>query len=33
MTVAINGIAHVILTVNRFEIAREFYRNCRRNSG
>ena len=26
MTIAINGMAHVILTVSRFEIAREFYR-------
>jgi hypothetical protein len=26
MTIGINGMAHVILTVNRFEVAREFYR-------
>ena len=26
MTIAINGMAHVILTVSRFEVAREFYR-------
>ena len=26
MTVEINGMAHVILTVSRFEVAREFYR-------
>ena len=26
MTIEINGMAHVILTVSRFEIAREFYR-------
>ena len=26
MTVDINGMAHVILTVSRFEVAREFYR-------
>jgi len=26
MTIEINGIAHVILTVSRFELAREFYR-------
>jgi len=26
MTIEINGIAHVILTVSRFEVAREFYR-------
>src|SRR5258705_2425926 len=26
MTIDINGMAHVILTVSRFEIAREFYR-------
>jgi hypothetical protein len=26
MTIEINGMAHVILTVNRFEVAREFYR-------
>ena len=26
MTVDINGMAHVILTVSRFELAREFYR-------
>ena len=25
MTIAINGMAHVILTVSRFDIAREFY--------
>ena len=25
MTIAINGVAHVILTVSRFEAAREFY--------
>src|SRR6266436_2707084 len=27
MTIEINGMAHVILTVSRFEVAREFYRN------
>ena len=26
MTIEINGMAHVILTVSRFEVAREFYR-------
>ena len=26
MTIDINGMAHVILTVSRFEVAREFYR-------
>jgi len=26
MTIGINGMAHVILTVSRFEVAREFYR-------
>lgn len=26
MTIAINGMAHVMLTVSRFEVAREFYR-------
>lgn len=26
MTIAINGMAHVILTVSRFDVAREFYR-------
>ena len=26
MSIAINGMAHVILTVSRFEVAREFYR-------
>src|SRR3977135_4413739 len=26
MTIEINGVAHVILTVSRFEVAREFYR-------
>jgi catechol 2,3-dioxygenase-like lactoylglutathione lyase family enzyme len=26
MAIEINGMAHVILTVNRFEVAREFYR-------
>src|SRR6266481_2823932 len=26
MTLEINGMAHVILTVSRFEVAREFYR-------
>ena len=26
MTIDINGMAHVILTVSRFELAREFYR-------
>jgi catechol 2,3-dioxygenase-like lactoylglutathione lyase family enzyme len=26
MTIEINGMAHVILTVNRFEVARAFYR-------
>ena len=26
MTIAINGMAHVILTVSRFEAARDFYR-------
>ena len=26
MTIEINGRAHVILTVSRFEVAREFYR-------
>jgi catechol 2,3-dioxygenase-like lactoylglutathione lyase family enzyme len=26
MTIEINGMAHVILTVTRFEVAREFYR-------
>ena len=25
MTIEINGMAHVILTVSRFEVAREFY--------
>ena len=30
MTIEINGMAHVILTVSRFEVAREFYRNLRR---
>ena len=25
MTIEINGMAHVILTVNRFEVARAFY--------
>ena len=26
MTIGINGMAHEILTVSRFEVAREFYR-------
>ena len=26
MTIQINGMAHVILTVSRFDVAREFYR-------
>ena len=26
MTIEINGMAHVILTVSRFEVARDFYR-------
>ena len=26
MTIEINGMAHVILTVSRFDVAREFYR-------
>jgi hypothetical protein len=26
MAIDINGMAHVILTVSRFEVAREFYR-------
>ena len=26
MTIEINGMAHLILTVSRFEVAREFYR-------
>ena len=26
MAIEINGMAHVILTVSRFEVAREFYR-------
>jgi hypothetical protein len=26
MSIEINGMAHVILTVSRFEVAREFYR-------
>ena len=26
MTIEINGMAHVILTVSRFKVAREFYR-------
>ena len=26
MTIEINGMAHVILTMSRFEVAREFYR-------
>jgi catechol 2,3-dioxygenase-like lactoylglutathione lyase family enzyme len=26
MTIAINGMAHVMLTVTRFDVAREFYR-------
>jgi catechol 2,3-dioxygenase-like lactoylglutathione lyase family enzyme len=26
MTIEINGMAHVILTVNRFDVARDFYR-------
>ena len=26
MTIEINGMAHVILTVSRFGVAREFYR-------
>ena len=26
MTIDINGMAHVILTVSRFDVAREFYR-------
>ena len=26
MTIEINGMAHVILTVSRFDIARDFYR-------
>ena len=26
MTIGINGMAHVILTVSRFEVAPEFYR-------
>ena len=26
MTIGINGMAHVILTMSRFEVAREFYR-------
>src|ERR1700716_1778599 len=26
MTIEINGMAHAILTVSRFEVAREFYR-------
>jgi hypothetical protein len=33
MTIEINGMAHVILTVTRFEVAREFYRSSCRNSG
>ena len=28
MTIEINGMAHVILTVSRFEVAREFYRKA-----
>jgi hypothetical protein len=31
MTIGINGMAHVILTVSRFEVTREFY-NCSPNS-
>ena len=26
MTIEINGMAHVILTVSRFDVARDFYR-------
>jgi hypothetical protein len=26
MTIGINGMAHVVLTVSRFEVARELYR-------
>ena len=26
MTIDINGMAHVMLTVSQFEVAREFYR-------
>jgi hypothetical protein len=28
MTIEINGMAHVILTVSRFDVARDFYASC-----
>jgi hypothetical protein len=33
MAIEINGMAHVILTVSRFEVAREFYRRLCPSSG
>jgi hypothetical protein len=33
MTIEINGMTHVILTVSRFELAREFYRAEKRQPG
>ena len=33
MAIEINGMAHVILTVSRFKVAREFYRRLLREFG